>query len=49
MTESPPAFMLAKSSRAICLRGFTPVEMDKASKLLSSHGHRIVRSLTAAQ
>jgi len=47
MTTSPS--ILHKSSVAVCLRGFTAAEMEKASKLLSSRGHRVVRSLNAAQ
>ena len=41
--------ILNKSSVAVCLRGFNTVEMEKASALLSARGHRVVRSLTAAQ
>jgi hypothetical protein len=48
MTESLPS-PLHKSSLAICLRGFSAAEMEKASRLLSARGHRVVRSLAAAQ
>ena len=41
--------LLLKSSAAVCLRGFTAAEQEKASKFLSSRGHRVVRSLNAAQ
>jgi MoxR-like ATPase len=41
--------ILNKSSVAVCLRGFNSVEMAKASALLSARGHRVVRSLAAAQ
>ena len=41
--------LLNKSSSAVCLRGFTATELDKASKFLSARGHRVVRSLNAAQ
>lgn len=38
-----------KSSAAVCLRGFADGEMQKASRYLSARGHRVVRSLQAAQ
>lgn len=38
-----------KSSLAVCLWGFTPHEHEKAASVLSSRGHRVVRSLAAAQ
>lgn len=41
--------LLNKSSAAVCLRGFTATELEKASKFLSSRGHRVVRSMNAAQ
>lgn len=41
--------LLNKSSSAVCLRGFTATELEKASKFLSARGHRVVRSLNAAQ
>ena len=41
--------ILNKSSVAVCLRGFTAVEMEKASALLTARGHRVVRTLNAAQ
>ena len=41
--------LLNKASAAICLRGFTATELEKASKFLTSRGHRVVRSLNAAQ
>lgn len=41
--------LLNKSSAAICLRGFTDTELEKASRFLTSRGHRVVRSLNAAQ
>jgi MoxR-like ATPase len=41
--------MFQKSSAAVCLRGFADGEMQKASRYLSARGHRVVRSLQAAQ
>jgi len=41
--------LLQKTSAAVCLRGFTATELEKASKFLSARGHRVVRSLNAAQ
>jgi hypothetical protein len=41
--------LLKQSSIAVCLRGFSATELEKASKFLSSRGHRVVRSLNAAQ
>lgn len=41
--------LLKKSSSAVCLRGFADGEMEKASRFLSARGHRVVRSLQAAQ
>lgn len=41
--------LLQKSSLAVCLRGFSPREHEQASTLLTSRGHRVVRSLGAAQ
>ena len=41
--------LLNKSSAAVCLRGFAAAELEQASKFLSSRGHRVVRSLNAAQ
>lgn len=44
-----PTELLQKSSLAVCLRGFSPREHEQASTLLTSRGHRVVRSLGAAQ
>lgn len=41
--------LLQKTSAAVCLRGFADGEMEKASRFLSARGHRVVRSLQAAQ
>ena len=41
--------LLQKSSAAICLRGFNDHELQQASNFLSGRGHRVVRSLNAAQ
>lgn len=41
--------LLQKTSAAVCLRGFTDGEMQKASRFLSARGHRVVRSMQAAQ
>lgn len=41
--------LLHKSSLAVCLRGFNPHDHELASRLLGSRGHRIVRTLGAAQ
>ena len=49
MTASLSSLLLHKSSLAVCLRGFSAAEMEKASQLLSARGHRVVRSLAAAQ
>lgn len=41
--------LLHKSSAAVCLRGFNDHELEQASNFLSGRGHRVVRSLNAAQ
>ena len=41
--------LLSKSSVAVCLRGFSELEQQKASQILSARGHRVVRSINAAQ
>lgn len=43
------AELLRKSSIAVCLRGFAPGEHEQAATLLAARGHRVVRSLGAAQ
>lgn len=41
--------LLQKKSAAVCLRGFPTDELDKVSRFFSSRGHRVVRSINAAQ
>lgn len=41
--------LLQKSSIAVCLRGFPQCEHDRAASILTARGHRLVRSLGAAQ
>jgi hypothetical protein len=48
-SQAPPLSVFTKSSVAVSLCGFPPGELEQASKLLSDRGHRVVRSLVAAQ
>ena len=48
-SPAQPISLLTKSSVAVSLCGFALGEMERASKLLSARGHRVVRSMIAAQ
>lgn len=41
--------LLNKTSTAVCLRGFGADDLDAASRFLAARGHRVVKSLQAAQ